>query len=202
MQDVYIHPAAIVETDQIGAGSRIWAHAHLLGGATVGANCNLGDGVFLEGGAIVGNNVTLKNHVCVWDGVVIEDDVFVGPCVAFTNDRYPRSPRMPSVAQRYAEKENWLECTMVRRGVTIGANATILPGVELGAYCVVAAGAVVTRNVAPFALVAGTPARETGSVCRCGRPLGGSFRELECLCCGETPQQRLDLLQPNEVSPS
>ena len=102
------HPAALVETDDIGAGTRVWAFAHVMRGARVGSNCNVGDHAFVEAGAVVGNNVTLKNNVCVWAGVTLEDDVFVGPNATFTNDRYPRSPRMPEAAARYETPERWL----------------------------------------------------------------------------------------------
>jgi acetyltransferase-like isoleucine patch superfamily enzyme len=160
--------------------------------ARVGAECNIGDHVFIEGGAQVGNNVTIKNQVCIWNGVVLEDYVFVGPRATFTNDRYPRSPRMPLVYKRYASTDRWLETTVVREGSTIGAAAVILPGLELGEFCVVAAGAVVTRDVEPFSLVVGSPARHVGWVCRCGVPLAGSFRDCVCSACGESPQERLD----------
>jgi acetyltransferase-like isoleucine patch superfamily enzyme len=166
--EVYIHPQALVEATEIGAGTRIWAFAHVLAGARIGSNCNLGDMTFVEGGAIIGDNVTLKNNVCVWEGVTLESGVFVGPNVAFTNDLYPRSPRMPHGKARYADKQNWLVPTIVEEGCSIGANATIVAGVRLGKYCLVAAGAVVARDVEPFALVAGCPARRIGTVCRCG----------------------------------
>ncbi len=150
----------------------------------------MADHVFIEGGAVVGDNVTLKNNVCVWDGITIDDDVFVGPNVTFTNDRFPRSPRMPQMRERYAEKDNWLLPTHVGRGCTIGANATILPGLTLGPYCFIAADANVTADVPPFALVVGSPGRVVADVCRCGRRLGGAYTVTVCEFCGETPQQR------------
>ena len=195
MTQPFIHPNAIVDSDQIGEGTRIWAFAHVLRGACVGRNCNIADRVFVEEGAHIGDNVTVKNNVCVWNGITIEDDVFVGPNVTFTNDRYPRSPRMEAARDRYSRLDNWLARTTVRQGCSIGAAATVLPGLELGAYSVIAAGAVVTHSVAPYALVLGAPAREFDCVCRCGRPLGGSFREVECPACGETPEQRMELLE-------
>ncbi len=190
MPEAFIHPAAIVDSENIGAGTRVWAYAHILSGAVVGANVNVGDHAFIEGGAQIGDNVTLKNNVCVWNGIRIEDDVFIGPNVTFTNDLAPRSPRMPGAARRYATTANWLLPTHVRRGCSIGANATILPGLELGRYCFVAAGATVTRSVAPFRLVVGTPAREVGFVCRCGQRLAGCYTENSCQSCGETPMER------------
>lgn len=179
----FAHPTAIVESNEIGAGTRIWAYAHVLAGARIGENCNLGDHAFVESGAALGNNVTLKNHVCVWEGVTIDDDVFVGPHVAFVNDLYPRSPRMPEVRARYADKSQWLTRTVLERGCSVGANATILGGLRLGQYCLIAAGAVVTRDVEPFALMAGAPARRVGSVCRCGRPANEAAPIPVCSAC-------------------
>lgn len=187
----YIHPSAIVESTSIGNGTRIWAYAHVLRGAVIGENCNIADHVFVEGGGRIGHNVTLKNNVCVWDGITIEDDVFVGPNATFTNDRYPRSPRMPEVHARYSTPDNWLATTILRRGCTIGANATLVPGIEVGEYSVVAAGAIVTRDVDPFALVVGSPARQMDCVCRCGRPLDGSHLVKTCESCGEAPEMRV-----------
>jgi acetyltransferase-like isoleucine patch superfamily enzyme len=172
-----------VESDAIGAGTRIWAYAHVLPRARIGVNCNLGDHAFVESGAVVGDNVTIKNHVCVWEGITIEDDVFIGPQVAFTNDRYPRSPRMAEVRHRYADKAQWLVRTVLERGCSVGANATILGGVRLGRYCLIAAGAVVTRDVPPFALMAGSPARRIGTVCRCGHRVPANEPEPSCAAC-------------------
>jgi acetyltransferase-like isoleucine patch superfamily enzyme len=192
MQQPYFHPAALVESDEIGAGTRVWAFAHVMRGARIGENCNVGDHAFVESGAVVGNNVTLKNNVCIWMGVTLSDDVFVGPNVAFTNDRHPRSPRMPQVAARYEAVERWLLPTVAERGVSIGANATIVPGVRLGRYSMIAAGAIVTADVPPFALMVGAPARQVGHVCRCGQKLLGNYRVATCESCGETPQMRCE----------
>lgn len=186
----YFHRAALVESDQVGPGTRIWAFAHVMRGATVGSNCNVGDHAFVESGAEIGNNVTIKNNVCVWAGVTLEDDVFVGPNVTFTNDRFPRSPRMPQAQERYRRTEQWLLPTVVEQGASIGANATVLPGIRLGRYCMVAAGALVTSDVPPFTLVVGSPAREVGDLCRCGRKLTGCYRTTTCEHCGETPESR------------
>lgn len=167
----FVHPQALCESPSVGPGTRIWAYAHVMKGAVVGRDCNLGDHAFVEGGAVLGNGVTIKNGVCVWEGVTLEDYVFVGPQVAFTNDRYPRSPRAPVARERYAGKE-WLVRTLVKEGASIGSNATIICGITIGRYATVAAGAVVSRDVRDFRLVAGCPAREVGYVCMCGRPLG------------------------------
>jgi len=166
----WAHPTALVESREVGEGTRVWAFAHVMEGARVGRNCNLGEHVFVERGAAVGDNVTLKNNVQVWEGVTIEDDVFVGPSAVFTNDRHPRSPRAEAAGARYDGKD-WLEGVTVRRGASIGANATIMCGVEIGMYAMVGAGAVVTRAVPAHALAVGCPARVAGHVCRCGQTL-------------------------------
>ena len=200
MAERYFHPAALVESDDIGEGTRVWAFAHVMRGAQLGSNCNVGDHAFVEAGAKVGNNVTLKNNVCVWAGVTLEDGVFVGPNATFTNDRYPRSPRMPQAAERYSSPELWLSTTVVERGASIGANVTIVPGIRIGRYSMIAAGAVVTADVPPFALMVGSPAREVGQVCRCGQKLSGSYRTATCDACGETPQARCHQFELEAIS--
>lgn len=145
----FFHPQALVESPHVGEGTRIWAFAHVLPGARIGADCNICDGVFVENDVIVGDRVTVKCGVQLWDGVVLEDDVFVGPNATFTNDPFPRSRQHP---ERYAR-------TIVRRGASIGANATLLPGVTIGAGAMVGAGSVVTRDVPPDSVVVGNPAR-------------------------------------------
>ena len=150
----YVHPQALVETDRVGARTRVWAFAHVLPGARIGSDCNICDGVFIEGDVSVGDRVTVKCGVQLWDGVCLEDDVFVGPNATFTNDRFPRSKQYP---ERFSR-------TFVRRGASIGANATILPGVTVGERAMVGAGAVVTRDVPPGAIVVGNPARIVGTM--------------------------------------
>jgi acetyltransferase-like isoleucine patch superfamily enzyme/dTDP-4-dehydrorhamnose 3,5-epimerase-like enzyme len=152
MPDVFVHEHGLCESEQVGPRTRIWAFAHVLPGAVVGADCNICDGVFVEGGVTVGNRVTVKCGVQLWTGVELEDDVFVGPNATFTNDPFPRS------RQRLDEYPR----TVVRHGASIGANATILPGVEIGQGAMVGAGAVVTRDVPPHAVVTGNPARIRG----------------------------------------
>lgn len=146
---VFIHPNALCESSRIGAGTRIWAFAHVLPGAAIGQDCNICDGVFIENDVVVGDRVTIKCGVQLWDGLRLEDDVFVGPNATFTNDPFPRSRIRPAA----------FPLTIVRTGASIGANATILPGIEIGAGAMIGAGAVVTRTVAPRALMVGNPAR-------------------------------------------
>jgi acetyltransferase-like isoleucine patch superfamily enzyme len=180
----YIHPTALAESREIGAGTRVWAFTHILEGARVGDNCNIGDHCFIESGAVLDDNVTLKNGNMVWEGVHLADGVFVGPNVFFTNDLHPRSPRLPQAQRRYAEKRNWLVPTRIERGASLGAGAIILAGVKVGEYATVGAGAVVTKSVPSHALVVGNPARQVGWVCRCGKSL--QFRRQVALCaeCG------------------
>ncbi|MBI1920706.1 MAG: WxcM-like domain-containing protein [Geobacter sp.] len=152
--DYFKHTHAIVESEKIGKGSRIWAFAHVLPGAQIGADCNICDHVFIENDVVLGNRITIKCGVQVWDGVTLEDDVFVGPNATFTNDPMPRSKQYPESFSR----------TVVRRGASIGANSTILPGITIGMNAMVGAGAVVTKDVPPNAIVTGNPARITGYV--------------------------------------
>jgi UDP-2-acetamido-3-amino-2,3-dideoxy-glucuronate N-acetyltransferase len=150
----FAHPEGRVESSDIGPRTRVWAFAHVLEGASIGADCNICDHTFIEGGAVIGDRVTVKCGVQLWEGVTLEDDVFVGPNATFTNDPFPRSRRRPPEFAR----------TLVRRGASIGANATILPGVTVGSGAMVGAGAVVTRDVPPRAIVIGNPAVVTGYV--------------------------------------
>jgi UDP-2-acetamido-3-amino-2,3-dideoxy-glucuronate N-acetyltransferase len=182
-QPRYVHPAAICEAAAVGDGTRVWAFAHVMKGATIGEDCNIGGGAFIESGAVLGNRVTVKNQVMVWDGVLIEDDVFLGPGVIFTNDKLPRSPRMAEIAHRYERPENWRSATRVLRGASLGAGAVILPGVTIGQFAMVAAGAVVTRDVLPHQLVQGNPARPCAWVCVCTARLR---EDGSCPQCGKT----------------
>jgi acetyltransferase-like isoleucine patch superfamily enzyme len=154
------HETAVVEAGvQIGAGTRIWHHAHVREGARIGARCVLGKDVYVDAGVTIGDGVKIQNSVSVYAGVTIEDDVFVGPGTMFTNDRFPRA----------ANAEWEIVPTVVRRGASIGANATIVCGLDIGEDAMVAAGAVVTHPVADHELVGGNPARRLGWVCTCGR---------------------------------
>ena len=167
-----VHPQAIVDVDvEIGAGTKIWAFAHILQGAVIGSDCNICDHTFIEGTVRIGDRVTIKSGVYIWDGVSIEDEVFVGPCVTFTNDMFPRSKQYP---------DKYL-LTLLRRGCSLGANATILPGVTIGEWAMIGAGSVVTKDVAPYALVYGNPGTQHGWVGKCGHKL--NFEDNVAHCC-------------------
>jgi UDP-2-acetamido-3-amino-2,3-dideoxy-glucuronate N-acetyltransferase len=168
---VFVHEQALCESDQIGPRTRIWAFAHVLPGARIGADCNVCDHAFVEGGAVVGDSVTIKNNVLLWDGVTVEDEVFLGPNAVFTNDLRPRA------ASRKG-REGWLS-TLVRRGATIGANVTVVCGVTVGRWAFVGAGSVVAADVPDHALVVGNPARRIGWACECGERLPDG---LTCAC--------------------
>ena len=169
-EGVFVHTSGLCESTDVGPRTRVWAFAHVLEGARVGADCNIGDHAFIEGGARLGSRVTVKNAVLVWDGVTIEDDVFLGPNMVFTNDLRPRAFLKASFS---------VVPTVVRRGATIGANATVVCGATIGEYAFVAAGALVNRDVATHELVAGNPAIRIGWVCSCGSRLGD---DLTCGC--------------------
>jgi UDP-2-acetamido-3-amino-2,3-dideoxy-glucuronate N-acetyltransferase len=139
----------------------------------------------IESGAVIGNRVTLKNGVQVWEGVSIEDDVFVGPNAVFTNDKWPRSPRSEMAGKRYQSRK-WLEKTVIRKGVTIGANATISCGIEIGRYGMIGMGSVVTKSVPMFAIAFGSPAHVHGYACICGQKLVSERDILSCMQCGRS----------------
>lgn len=152
--DYYRHPNALVESERIGKRTNVWAFSHILAGAVIGDDCNICDHTFIENDVVIGSRVTIKCGVQIWDGITIEDDAFIGPNATFNNDLYPRSKQYPAQVLR----------TLIRRGASIGSNATILPGLVIGMNAMVGAGAVVTSDVPPNAIVMGNPARITGYV--------------------------------------
>lgn len=171
-----IHPTAIVDPGaQIGDDTRIWHWTHVCAGARIGERCSFGQNVFVGNDVVIGDNVKVQNSVSIYDAVTLEDDVFCGPSMVFTNVNNPRS----AVSRKHEYRR-----TLVRRGASIGANATIICGHEVGEFAFVGAGAVVTRDVPPYALVVGTPARRIGWMCRCGARLGDAIGEAACPECG------------------
>lgn len=190
----WVHPSAIVdEGATLGPGSRVWHWTHVSAGARIGRDCSFGQNVYVAGTVTIGNNVRIQNNVSVYDGVTIEDDVFCGPSMVFTNVINPRS--------HVPRKSEYLP-TMVRRGATIGANATIVCGVVLGEYAFVAAGSVVTRDVPPYGLVMGVPGRLVGFNCQCGirLPLSGEDGHSTCPACQRRYRVTPILCEPAALS--
>jgi UDP-2-acetamido-3-amino-2,3-dideoxy-glucuronate N-acetyltransferase len=178
-----VHPAAFVhesayvdEGAQIGAGTKVWHFCHVLGGAIIGERSSLGQNVVVMGGTRIGSNVKIQNNVSIYEGVELEDDVFCGPSMVFTNVTNPRS---------HVSRKHEYRRTLVKRGASIGANATIVCGATLGEYAFIGAGAVVAKDVPAFALMVGVPARRIGWMCQCGERLADNGTGT-CLACGST----------------
>lgn len=189
MSGPVIHESAYVdEGATVGDGTRIWHFVHVMPGAVIGRDCSLGQNVVVMNGTRIGDRVKVQNNVSIYEGVELEDDVFCGPSMVFTNVINPRS----HVSRRHEFRR-----TLVKRGASIGANATVLSGLTLGEYCFVGAGAVVTRDVPAYALVTGVPARRTGWVCACGVTLRGSGT-LRCADCGRRYREAEGALAPVE----
>lgn len=182
---VQIHPSAIVDDGaEIGDGSRVWHFVHVCGKAKIGKNCSLGQNVFVGNDVTIGNNVKVQNNVSVFDAVRIEDDVFCGPSMVFTNVYNPRSA--------IVRKDEYRE-TFVRKGASLGANCTIVCGSTVGEYAFVGAGAVINRDVAPYALMVGVPARRVGWMCQCGVQLPKArLGEVSCTACDRTYRLEAD----------
>jgi UDP-2-acetamido-3-amino-2,3-dideoxy-glucuronate N-acetyltransferase len=183
--EAFVHATALVEDGaHVGAGSRIWHQAQVRTGASIGARCIVGKGVFIDFGVTIGDDSKLQNYACVYHGVTLGRGVFVGPHAVFTNDRRPRATDPNFAPLRDGE---WtVGETTVDDGASIGANATILPGMYIGRWGMIGAGSVVTRDVEPYALVAGTPARRIAWVCACGARVSEVTRV--CERCGPLPQ--------------
>jgi UDP-2-acetamido-3-amino-2,3-dideoxy-glucuronate N-acetyltransferase len=172
---VTIHPTAIVDAGaSIGDGSRVWHWVHICAGARIGRDCSFGQNVFVGNDVVIGNNVKVQNNVSIYDAVTLEDDVFCGPSMVFTNVINPRS-----AVSRKSEYRR----TRVGRGASIGANATIICGYDIGEYAFIGAGAVVTSDVPPYALMMGVPARRAGWMCRCGTRLPAGRGQVACSAC-------------------
>jgi len=175
----FAHPSAVIDEGcTIGAGTKIWHFTHLMTGCEIGNSCNLGQNVVVSPGVTLGNNVKVQNNVSIYTGVACEDDVFLGPSMVFTNVVNPRS---------HVNRRNEYQKTLVRKGATIGANATIVCGIEIGRYSFIGAGAVVTKSVSPYALVVGNPGRQTGWVSEYGRKL--KFDEQGLAECSESHEK-------------
>lgn len=185
---VTIHDSAIIdEGATLGEGTRVWHFAHVCGGAKIGRQCSLGQNVFVGNDVSIGNNVKIQNNVSVYDAVRIEDDVFCGPSMVFTNVYNPRSA---------ITRKNEYRQTLIRRGATLGANCTIVCGVTVGEYAFVGAGAVINRDVPPYALMLGVPARQRGWMCQCGVALPEVSGPVTCTACQRKYSLSKGICQP------
>ena len=173
---VTVHPTAIVDPGaQLGEGTRVWHWVHICSGARIGERCSFGQNAFVANDVIIGNNVKVQNNVSIYDAVTLEDDVFCGPSMVFTNVINPRS---------HVSRKDEYRRTIVKRGATVGANATIVCGNTIGQFAFIGAGAVVRGDVAPYALVVGVPARRVGWMCQCGEKLRAGEGSVSCRACG------------------
>ena len=187
MTDFFVHESSFVDFGaRVGHGTKIWHFCHVMPGAVIGEDCSLGQNVVVMNGVQIGNRVKIQNNVSVYEGVILEDDVFCGPSMVFTNVINPRS---------HVSRREEYQRTLVKRGASIGANATVLCGTTLGEYCFVGAGAVVTKSVPAHAIMTGVPARRTGWVCQCGVTLRGEG-VLTCEACGSQYRESADTLMP------
>jgi UDP-2-acetamido-3-amino-2,3-dideoxy-glucuronate N-acetyltransferase len=187
MASYFAHESSYIDDGAvIGAGTKIWHFCHVLPGAVIGERCNLGQNVVVMGGTRIGNNVKIQNNVSVYQGVILEDDVFCGPSCVFTNVTNPRS---------HVSRKSEYRQTLVRRGSSIGANATIVCGVTLGEYSFIGAGAVVRSDVPAYALMVGVPARQVGWMCQCGVRLQLQNGRASCSACGATYREREGVLE-------
>ena len=176
-KNYFVHPTAIVdEPGEIGEQTQIWHFCHVMSGVRIGARCIIGQNVFIGRGAVLGNNIKVQNNVSIFDGVVLEDDVFCGPSMVFTNVFNPRS---------FISRKKEFRKTLVRKGATIGANATVVCGYTIGQYAFIGAGAVVTRDVPDYALILGNPGRAKGWVCQCAVSIAFQSGRAACQACGK-----------------
>lgn len=172
----FVHESSYVdEPCEIGGGTNIWHFCHIMANCKIGKDCNIGQNVVVSPHVVLGNNVKIQNNVSVYTGVICEDDVFLGPSMVFTNVINPRS---------HINRKNEYRETLIQKGASIGANATIICGHTIGAYSMIGAGSVVTRDVEPFSIMVGNPAKRTGWICKCGEKLTFADKRAKCHRCG------------------
>ena len=189
MADYFVHPSSFVDDGAVvGTGTKIWHFCHVMAGAVIGPRCSLGQNVVVMPGTKLGTNVKVQNNVSIYEGVELEDDVFCGPSCVFTNVSTPRS---------HVSRKHEYRRTLVRRGASIGANATIVCGITLGEYAFIGAGAVVTSDVPSYALMVGVPARRVGWMCQCGERLHPAGGRASCAACGSTYEETNGVLRPS-----
>jgi len=189
-KNYFVHESSYIdEPCQIGEGTKIWHFSHIMKNTVIGKNCNIGQNVVISPDVIIGNNVKIQNNVSVYTGVICEDDVFLGPSCVFTNVINPRS---------FIERKNEYRKTVVKKGASIGANATVVCGHDIGKYAFVGAGAVVTKDVPDYALVVGSPARTIGYVCKCGNRLEKIDDKYICSSCKKEYEVINENLSPRE----
>ena len=188
MSDYFVHESSYVdEGAEIGAGTKVWHFCHVMPRARIGERCNIGQNVLVSSDVTIGTNVKIQNNVSLYTGVIVEDDVFLGPSMVFTNVINPRS---------HVSRKDEYKTTLVKKGASIGANATIVCGSTLGRYCFVGAGAVVTKDVPDYALVYGTPARIRGWICQCGEQLDFQGECAVCSKCGDSYRKQGQVVRP------
>jgi UDP-2-acetamido-3-amino-2,3-dideoxy-glucuronate N-acetyltransferase len=192
MSDYFVHESSYIdEGAEIGTGTKIWHFSHVMTGARIGERCNIGQNVLVSSQVSIGNNVKIQNNVSLYTGVIVEDDAFLGPSMVFTNVINPRS---------HVNRKNEYQSTLVKKGASIGANATVLCGTTLGRYCFIGAGSVVTHDVPDYALAYGAPARIHGWMCQCGEQLTfvqqDEDEKAKCESCGDTYRKQGPVVVP------
>lgn len=186
-KDYFVHESSYIdEPCEIGSGTKIWHFTHIMQNAQIGKNCNIGQNVVISPDVILGNNVKIQNNVSVYTGVICEDDVFLGPSCVFTNVINPRS---------FITRKDEYKTTLIKKGASIGANATIICGNTIGQYALIGAGAVVTKDVPDYTILAGNPGRTIGHVCQCGERLTFNDGQAQCQACSERYCLRADTVQ-------